>query len=289
MAYFEKHQSEPLWQDFGDVSGPSKLLLASEGIGGGANTPTTVGIPIAERRLLPELPTVPVYGKDIEYKQAWIGWWTKHQGTRLSVAPYESVADPYLQCLAREVDWGMSEAILEIADHGDAEAEGVLRKFPPPAQAMSLGTLQGNLSAALAKLGDQKEFDRIVARGAINVPRTLEYIGGRQAVEALVGALLTPSEHASLKAVAMAKCIQKYYPNVEKTHGERACEKSMTSDRELETLQTDLLNRLARMVKNAPLPVGAPYTTANVERWRDWWPKNKDTAEFVSVSFNKLK
>jgi hypothetical protein len=291
MTYFETHRSNALWRWDYDVWNPGVLTLIAGGIGGGANVSAVVGTPIAERRTLPDLPTFPSTNnvKANEFKQAWINWWEMHKGSRLSLAPYESVSDPYLQCLAREVDWDIPAALLAIADHGGAEAEAVLRIFPPPTKSESVGTVQGNLSVALAKLGDPKEFARIVEKGAINAPpRTLEYIGGRKAAEALVGALLSLSEHASLKVVAMANCIQKYYPNADKTLGERACEKSMTSDRELEAQQSDLLSRLSRMVKNAPLPTGVAYTTQNIEKWRDWWAKNKDTAEFVSIPFNQL-
>jgi hypothetical protein len=295
MAYFENHRADKLFRYEGDYYSANTLMDIAYGISGGGAYEGTPAI--GERRSLPNVPKFP-YSSVFDdpaatvpgptFKDAWINWWEQHKGAPLTVAPFESVKDPFLQCLAREVDWGLPGPLLEIADYGGPEAEEVLRKFPPPTKAMSMGTVQGNLSAALAKLGDQEEFMMIVEKGAMNVPRTLEYIGGKKAVDALVGALVTPLEYASINAAAIAECILTRYPNVKKESAQRNCEKMTTSDREMELGQTFLMRILPRMIKNPPLPVGAPYSPENVEKWRDWWAKNKDTAEFVSVPYSQI-
>ena len=38
---------------------------------------------------------------------------------------------------------------------------------------------------------------------------------------------------------------------------------------------------LPEMVRNHPLPADAPATRDNVQRWKDWWARNKDQAVFV--------
>ena len=55
-------------------------------------------------------------------------------------------------------------------------------------------------------------------------------------------------------------------------------------DHDLESVelqQTELLGALARMVKDPPLPADAKPTPENIQKWHDWWAKNKDTAQFV--------
>ena len=168
----------------------------------------------------------------------------------------------------------MPEALLEIADRGGPEAEAILKKFPPPNKVESLGTVQGNLSAALAKLGDPKEFAGITERPPINEIQELEYIGGRKAVEALIGILQTPSQHSSAETAWLASCTQKY--------GAPSCNSAAArDDRNFQAVLTAVLTDLAHMVKDPPLPSNADPTSENIQKWRDWWARNKDTAQFV--------
>jgi hypothetical protein len=93
--------------------------------------------------------------------QAWKDWWNEHKGTRISIAPYEGVSDPYLRCLARKVDWGFEGAILAIADRGGDDAKSVLEKFPNSSN-WGIPSIPGNLSEALAKLGDREKWQEIL-------------------------------------------------------------------------------------------------------------------------------
>src|SRR6266481_6206631 len=52
---------------------------------------------------------------------------------------FEGGSDPYLQCLARRVEWGHPDAILDIATFGGASAEAILKQFPAPRSGEVMG------------------------------------------------------------------------------------------------------------------------------------------------------
>ena len=50
---------------------------------------------------------------------------------------------------------------------------------------------------------------------------------------------------------------------------------------ETETFHGCLVGVLGFMVKDPPLRPGADPTPKNVQKWKDWWAKNQDHAEFI--------
>jgi hypothetical protein len=42
-----------------------------------------------------------------------------------------------------------------------------------------------------------------------------------------------------------------------------------------------ILSALAEMVRDPPLPADAPPTSESVQKWKDWWQRNRDRAVFV--------
>lgn len=335
MTYFEQHRADKAMTNQGDYMGGSPLTSIAVIIGSPNYAPPSIG----QRRLIPGISTLPlepggnpveiVEGK--EFKEAWINWWEMHKDEPLTVAPYKSEKDPYLRCLARQVDWSFPNALLEIADHGGPEALALLKKFPPPpgepvvyhdpgpkdlfgtASGGGFGavsTMSGDLVLALAKMGDPKEFAKVASTHSVE---ELEYIGGEKSVEILIGQLKTPAELSSEEVQTLSRCIQlDVGGGMDKGDAQRGCEsevgggayarcvfsRSKTERRACEeravklatsgdtSHEAPLLSALSHMVVNPPLPPDASPTNENIQKWRDWWAKNKDTAEYIQNPLN---
>jgi hypothetical protein len=290
VHYLVDHAEDPaMVQDFGDYSVDIRdgLLQDIDSI--------------RRRRLVPGLPAA-------DHSPAGIAQWkdylAKHEGQKLTFPVYPNVSDPYLQCLARRVEWGYPDAILAMASSGNSSAASVLRQFPPPTQNALMGfaqsspfsnlrrwsRIQGNVQVALAQLGDQEMFNRIVSEldgaFAYESVRKLEFLGGKAAVDALVNALNTPDE--VVEKARHKACAQSIYCFGE---GEipwkpiwTVTPTAVEIDRETclkERYHACLIGVLALMVQNPPLPPTAPATPENIQKWKDWWTANKDHAVFV--------
>lgn len=229
---------------------------------------------IAMRRVLKNVP-----GKGLYVGMAdawgWLEWWNTRESGPVSVAIFEDVSDVHLRCLARKVEWGFPNAILEIGATDNALAESILRRFPRDS---GRGNIESNLEAALARLGDQGEFNRIAQElrpdSSTDPIGKLRYIGGRNAVEALIDALRVQPQSVGVMA-----------PESSTQKAKRKKPRQSLNDRILternENFQKSILAALASMVKNPPLSDTASPSTENIERWKDWWAKNRETAQFV--------
>lgn len=255
---------------------------------------------IRRRRLVPDLPFADFSDAGVTQ---WKAYLEKHKGQRLTFPAYEQVADPYLRCLARRVDWGYGDALLAIAANGRDEALPILRKFTPPWKPEMMGyvvaaplnpnwsIIQGDLQVALAQAGDAKAFDQIVAElnggTSYESVRKLEYLGGRRAVDALVKAL-DLSEDEVQTARARQCGLQTYcYPDARLFWKSIWEADSYHAHLPRETCQgvnfyTCIVGALGSMVKNPPVPAEAQGTAKNVEAWKEWWEKNREKAEFAA-------
>jgi hypothetical protein len=172
---------------------------------------------IARRHVVPYLP-------DADYSPSgvaeWKAWIDKYKGQHLSTPVFESISDPYLQCLARRVEWGHPDAILDIATFGGASAEAILKRFPALHSGEVMGArelfpeillyengyhpgtdseIQGNLQAALLRFGDQRvafqvatelnSFALFSSYFPFEAIRKLRFAGGKTAVGVLVEGL----------------------------------------------------------------------------------------------------
>jgi hypothetical protein len=252
---------------------------------------------IRRRRLVPDLPLADYSDTGIAQ---WKSYLQNHKGRQMTFPAYPEVTDPYLRCLARRVDWGFPDAILAIAANGGDQALPILRKFPRPWKPEMMGyavsapfnpdwpTIQGNVQVALAQSGDEAVFGQIVAELSGGTPyqsvRKLQYLGGKRSVDALVNSL-DLSEDAVQKA-RMKECADRAcYPDVPVQW--RQIWKLQMDGQEVGielcramSFHSCVVGVLGYMVKDPPLPPGAPATPENIQKWKDWWPKNKDHAEF---------
>jgi PBS lyase HEAT-like repeat len=286
MAYFEAHRTEPLLTNEGDVVEHGRLLQIIEAI----------ALDIGQRRAIPDLPTLVVRGTGDETKAVWEEWWEKHKSAPITVPPYQNVSDPHLRCLARMVDWGFPSAIFEIADTGGDEALSALRQFPSPTS-MGLSTVPGDLTLALAKLGDRQKLAEVFSEWQSGSNFTdaidkLTYIGGKDAAGLFVSRFDQVTEGMRSATVQRDACVARLFKARKLKPGRATddyvhssyCEQNYDNFMRLfRTELTELLDALSRMVKDPPLPAGAAPTLDNVQLWKDWWRKNKDTAQFVSV------
>jgi hypothetical protein len=254
---------------------------------------------IRRRRRVPDLPLADF--SDMGVAQ-WKAYLEKHKGQQRTFPAYMEVADPYLRCLARRVDWAYADALLAIAANGGDEALPILRKFTPPWKPEMMGyvvaaplnpnwsILQGNLQVALAQAGDAGAFQQIVAElnggTAYESVRKLEYIGGRRAVDALVKAL-DLSEDDVQRARARQCGLQTYcYPDARMSWKSIWESDSYHAHIPRETcagvnFHTCVAGVLGSMVENPPVSAGAQGTARNVEAWKEWWARNREKAEFT--------
>jgi hypothetical protein len=256
---------------------------------------------IRGKRLVPDLPLADFSDAGIAQ---WKAYLQKYKDQQITFPAYPNVADPYLQCLARRVDWGFPDAVLAIAAHGGDAALSILRQLQRPLKSEMMGyaersplnpdldtlMMNGDMQVALAQLGDEEMFQQIVLGlrdgNAYQSVRKLEYLGGKRSVEALVNAL-DISEDAVQKAW-MKDCGDRTncYPNVSVAW--RQIWNSKPDGEEIETeicrtmaFHSCVVGVLGYMVKSPPLPPGAAATPENIRRWKEWWVANQDRAEFV--------
>jgi hypothetical protein len=265
-------------------------------------------------RRIPDLPAA-------DYSPAgivkWKEWLEKYKGQTFSKPVSESVSDPYLQCLARKVEWGHPDAMLEIARSGGKPASSVLQQFPTPSPGQPMGIrnwspellrhedggipdlyreAQGNLQTGLAQLGDEQMLSQIATELTgfpyhwDNIPveavRKLKFLGGERAVGILIGALgnLKGMEQEGEKA--FEQCIEpSIYSGLHRTPEQDAyIRKVCDHDRyfgHVRDVNGLLMKTLAEMVKDPPLSADARATPENFQKWRAWWAQNKDHAVVV--------
>ncbi|MGD1080927.1 MAG: hypothetical protein ABR881_21625 [Candidatus Sulfotelmatobacter sp.] len=268
---------------------------------------------IARRHAIPDLPDADYSPSGIAQWKAWLG---KYKGQHLSTPVFESVSDPYLQCLARRVEWGHPDAVLDIATFGGPAAEAILKQFPAPRSGEVMGArelyrdvlrdenedesrpnpdseIQGNLQAALLRFGDQKTAGQVAtelnsfAFKPGNFPleaiRKLRFAGGKTAVGVLIDGLgssnrMSQDAQKNFDACVVTVAAANQPWKQPKAAAEKACAGSFSWAERRTSL---ILSALAEMVKDPPLPANAPPTAENSQKWKDWWVKNRDKAVFV--------
>jgi hypothetical protein len=267
---------------------------------------------IGRRHRVLDLPVAADYSP--EGILVWKTWLESHKWRALSEQVYKHVSDPYLRCLARRVEWGYPDAILDIAAFGGPAAGPILRDFPRPSPGEPMGArslfpgivdqeegrpsrdreIQGNLQAALGFLGDRQMLGQIAAE--INefpihfdyIPyealRKLKFIGGKPAVEILIAALGAHNRMAQVPEQALATCIHDSTPADAPDRLRESIRKSCEERDffwEVRRYNGWVMDALAQMAKDPPLAAGVPATPENMQAWKTWWAKRRDSTEFV--------
>jgi hypothetical protein len=265
---------------------------------------------IARRHVVPDLPDADYSPSGIAEWKAWLG---KYRGQHLSTPVFEGISDSYLQCLARRVEWGHPDAILDIATFGGPAAEAILKQFPAPRSGEVMGArelfpevlqnedghpdtdseIQGNLQAALLRLGDQRTAGQVATElnsfaiypgyFPLEAIRKLRFAGGKIAVRVLVDGLgsanRTSQDALKNSDACLARAIPVKQPSKEQEEAaKQVCAEFLSWAERRNSL---ILSALAELVKDPPLPANAPPTAENAQKWKDWWAKNQDKAILV--------
>jgi len=246
----------------------------------------------------------------------WKTWLESHKWRTVSEPVYKHVSDPYLRCLARRVEWGYPDAILDIATFGGQRAELILREFPQPSPGEQMGArslfpeivgqeegrprrdreIQGNLQVALGLLGDRLmlgqiaeevnefpiRFDYIPYEGL----RKVKFIGGKPAVQILIAALGAHNRMAQDAEHGLAACFHDSTP-ADASNDLRESIRKWCEERgyfwEVKRYNGWVMDALVQMVKDSPLPAGSPPTPENMRTWKDWLAKHKDSSQFIKL------
>ena len=265
---------------------------------------------IARRHVVPDLPGADYSPSGIAQWKAWLG---KYKGQPLSTPVFESVSDPYLQCLARRVEWGHPDAILDIATFGGPSAEAILKQFPAPRSGEVMGArelfpdvlqnedgrpdpdseIQGNLQAALLRFGDQTAAGQVATEldsfalypgyFPLEAIRKLRFSGSKTAVGILIDGLGSSNRMSEDAQNDFDACVARVTAaNQSSKQPKEAAQKACAGSFSWAERRTSLiLSALVEMVKNPPLPADAPPTAESSQKWKDWWAKNRDKAVFV--------
>jgi HEAT repeat protein len=202
----------------------------------------------------------------------WVEWWNHNKGKPVALSISGDLQDPYLQCLARKVEWGFPNAVLDMANSADPAAMPVFKKLTLVGDIetprYAIGTLRGNAVFALAKLGDEKEFREIVdvlngiGDSGVRYRDAIEYlrlIGGKKSFSALINALDNPN--------FLSDYVRKY-PGVVSLS-------DVIKDRDAR-----IMSALGSMVAGSR-PDSSGSLDERKSKWKEWWARSKDTAQFV--------
>jgi HEAT repeat protein len=204
---------------------------------------------------------------------AWLKWWEKKNG-KIALSISGQVKDPYLACLARKVEWGFPDAILDMGNSGRAEAIPILRILEQVGSPVyTLNSIRGRAQFALAELGDERAFNAIKKGldeyGSTASLRMLWMIGGTKAVDALFEALNSdfPLEpHGS------------WPPPDPKDKVNYATYRKLSEEYKTKT-DNAILDTLSAMVADPPQTTGD--LAGREKQWQEWWAKNRQTAKLT--------
>jgi hypothetical protein len=192
----------------------------------------------------------------------WLTWWDQNKGKPIALSISGDLHDPYLQCLARKVEWGFPDAIFDLTRTRDPRVIPLLKLLArfgnPDRRPFVLTTLQGRAQLGLAQFGDQEELQTINQEldvsGFGSAIEELRQLGGPVAVAALINAFDSPN----------------YLPQYKGTQGYQ---------REVNERNQLIEDALATMVVSPPERQITPETA---KKWKDWWNRTKDSAQFVT-------
>jgi hypothetical protein len=251
MGFLRAHVSDnSLYHDFGDYSTDIRLTLI---------------VSLSEQlQIGPVIMPDGVHDMFSFNFEDWVTWWDRNKGKPITLSISRDFRDPYLQCLARKIEWGFPDAIFDLARTRDPQVIPVLKhlaRFSGRKRngGFNISTMQGRAQLGLAQLGDPEELQTITTNldfpgfgGAIEEFRRL---GGPVAIAALIDALDSSNYLSEYKGT----------PGYQRVVDER---------------NQAIEDALATMVIAPPETTVTPETA---KKWKAWWEKNKDTAQFVKA------
>lgn len=187
----------------------------------------------------------------------WREWWRRRQESEV-FPPLENEfpGKPLEQCLARKIELGFRDALLDLDEMDTSSA--ATRAFRRMAGAdttpiASLGTVRGTAQAVLAKRADHRQRERIMAE--LNTGQYNDAIGKLELIERLscVGILVASLDIKNFLASTRTTLTPQTYQN------------------EVDRYRRFVFAVLQQMVKQPPVPERAAPTPENIQRWAQWW------------------
>jgi hypothetical protein len=147
--------------------------------------------------------------------------------------------------------------------------------------------IQGNLQAALLRFGDVTTAGQVATElnsfslypgyFPLEAIRKLRFAGGKTAVGVLVDGLGSANRISQDAQKNFDACVASVTLANQPKQPKEAAQKACTGSFSWAERRTSLmLNALAEMVKDPPLPADAPPTAESSQKWKDWWRKNRD-------------
>jgi len=196
----------------------------------------------------------------------WTAWWAKYKSGSVVWSLHDmNLQDPQLQCLARKIDWGFPDAIIDLATIDGRQAIPLLKylaevgdKREPVAP---FDSVRGHAQTALAIVGEKEQFNAIVHEldtlRFTDAVAKLRVIGGARAVATLVHGFDSPIFLADRPDYTADKA---HIEGIVYDHDEA------------------IASALTKIVVSPPDASGSPKSKG---KWIDWWNRNKETAQFV--------
>jgi len=246
---------------FAHASDPSRYEPVAADLGGDAMTGVVNALLDTVR-----YPPLDAAGSITGDPKIWATWWEQNKQKPIVLSISSDLDDPYLRCLARKVEWGFPEAILDLGSSGNVQAIPVLtaiaERGDKGSRVSGIDTMRGRAQTGLAKMGNEGEFRAILDElespfSCVDAAIKMQFIGGRRAVEALMESLNGDK-------------FLSQYPDY-KNDGDHA--PGLVFDHD-EAITKALVN----LVVSPPDTTGEPRSR---KTWLDWWAMNRTIARFV--------
>ena len=255
MTYFSKYRSDPSMNI--DIFAYDHLatLIHKMGTIAFARKAPQIG--------MPELPFVVIGNAQ---RDEWEAWWNTQKDIPFSSSDHSDISDPQLRCLAGMIEWGLPEAAMLMTELPgmEKEAESVLKTFQRDSDEL-FGSISGTIDVALLRFGDEVIMTELNNR---------------------LGSKTTYMRNSAIKKMRIANTKESIdillnALDVKKIDG--------VGENGINIFRGEILNALSQMIENPPLDPEADPTPENIQKWKQWWSENKDTAVLKRQSANDME
>lgn len=173
-----------------------------------------------------------------------------------------------LEALVQAADSGNNDAVLELGKRGEREITPILQKIREKNKNKAFGSVSSCAQMALAKLGDSKATDEILAELKSDEPmsqdnaiKKLTYVANNKAIEILIS-LLENNSPRKMKG---------YDSNMRGPKGEMPQGKIL-----YEPINVIAMKALATIIPNPIISANKLPSQGNIQKWREWWQVNSN-------------
>ena len=169
----------------------------------------------------------------------------------------------------QQIEKGDDRTILDLGTLGDRSAVPYLQKLRRNPDGGFWGNASISAQMALAKLGDEKAKEQILAEASsddnpalqVHAVGELAYLGGKDVIRILIGLLAMDKERFG----------KGFDPNRRDPNGEHPIDVVI-----YDPLNLNAMRALTQIVSNPPVDPKAEPKQADVPLWRKWYEAHKD-------------